>query len=445
MLRPRRLEISLNVSNTSSCFVGLGVPRPFHIGFKHCVVLLTVGSSTFACSAFGAAARHIIYYYVVFAVRLVIGLGTLWTGRSLLRFLAAQGRLTVGRKQILVGHLSWSGGLLIIGECLCVLCAWWTDKPSISTWFVFLSYALVNAMVGALHVFSFMRPEHEIARGRQECHAQERATPCPSSMIEQVHRGVSLNLLRGVSLEIRRMAPLLVPANLRAKMAEDLRYTASWEERVAFTTADVTHQLVKPRTRRNQCPYVMLAFGTMDVDGRLVVGRATHFVSHSWLYEFQVLFAILEDCACADYYWIDCFAINQHRVLDAGELDQLGPTSLACGNLLLAASPWSAPLPFTRVWCLFEIHIAWQNGVEIDLQVGLQDKRNFFNRLSDNYAAVEHVLSQIDARLATATVKSDRDYIFELIVREIGFEQFNSNLRSIVQAALRNFVYQRMF
>merc|ERR1712113_994123 len=111
-------------------------------------------------------------------------------------------------------------------------------------------------------------------------------------------------------------------------------------------------------------------------DGMPYVGRATLFVSHSWLYRFKLLVDIVHLVAQEtpkEYYWVDCFAINQHRVWDAGELDELGPTIKACGNLLIAASPWSAPLPFTRAWCLFEVYTAWLEDVPVSLRISPSD------------------------------------------------------------------------
>merc|ERR1712217_494802 len=127
-----------------------------------------------------------------------------------------------------------------------------------------------------------------------------------------------------------------------------------------------------------------------------------------------------------------------------GELDEIAPTITACGMLLIAAHPWEHPKPFSRVWCLFEIHTAWHHDCKIKLQFTPREKLSFFRRLTLNFNSVKNDLGDIDARQANATVSEDKARILAKIEREGGVDSFNSSLADILEESLRKLMLQRL-
>ena len=88
---------------------------------------------------------------------------------------------------------------------------------------------------------------------------------------------------------------------------------------------------------------------------------ANHFVSHAWSYPFGLLLGVLEQgqaeapSGTTVYFWLDVFAINQHRVHDPDQLAQVDVPIETSQSLLMVMAPWSRPTPLTRMWCLFEV------------------------------------------------------------------------------------------
>merc|ERR1739845_217130 len=110
--------------------------------------------------------------------------------------------------------------------------------------------------------------------------------------------------------------------------------------------------------------------------------------------------------------------------------------------MLLAARPWSAPVPFTRVWCLYEIHTAWREGVPVDLHISRGDQIKVFRSLGSRYKEVQQALGSIDARLASAAVEADKINILANIENSLGFDRFNAHVSEILKAALCRYVLQ---
>ena len=112
---------------------------------------------------------------------------------------------------------------------------------------------------------------------------------------------------------------------------------------------------------------------------------------NSWLFWYSTLVNILRQNAnglptdTEQFYYLDIFAINQHDVTKEGELDKLGETIVECGTLLLASSPWSAPLPLTRAWCLYELHIAATSKIPIEICLSSGDRHAFYEAAPSHF------------------------------------------------------------
>eukprot|EP00929_Paragymnodinium_shiwhaense_P022678 TRINITY_DN14424_c0_g1_i2.p1 TRINITY_DN14424_c0_g1~~TRINITY_DN14424_c0_g1_i2.p1 ORF type:complete len:298 (+),score=30.43 TRINITY_DN14424_c0_g1_i2:159-1052(+) len=238
---------------------------------------------------------------------------------------------------------------------------------------------------------------------------------------KQINRGVHIQLL----------------ARIETHLGEDA------------TTYDCVNLHVKPATEALRCCYAQMALCSEDESLRRCIGTATVFVSHSWKYRYGTLVDIIGQRAMTsltqapDFYYIDIFAINQHDASRKGELDSLGQTIVDCGTLVLAASPWSSPLPLARVWCLYELHMATMSDVPIEMFISSSDTQAFFKALDHRSSEVQTTLANVDVRQACATMAEDRHNIFEQISGGVGFESFNRSIASTMRCSFSQLAMRR--
>eukprot|EP00929_Paragymnodinium_shiwhaense_P031938 TRINITY_DN17787_c0_g3_i1.p1 TRINITY_DN17787_c0_g3~~TRINITY_DN17787_c0_g3_i1.p1 ORF type:complete len:575 (+),score=55.06 TRINITY_DN17787_c0_g3_i1:158-1882(+) len=214
------------------------------------------------------------------------------------------------------------------------------------------------------------------------------------------------------------------------------------------TTADCVDKHIKPATAALKCCYAVMALQSDDECLRRYIGTSTAFVSHSWMYQYNTLVDIISQHAALtslapDFYYIDVFAINQHDASKQGELDTLGQTILDCGTLVLAASPWFSPLPLQRVWCLYELHMATQNDVPVEMFISSSDTQAFLKALDESSPTVRRVLDSVDIRQACATLTEDRISIFGEISQGVGFEAFNRSIKAVMRCSFSQLAMRR--
>ena len=155
---------------------------------------------------------------------------------------------------------------------------------------------------------------------------------------------------------------------------------SSLPEEDVLTTSEVCAKIVRPDTAGTGGAYVDLLRGRPRE-----VGRATHFVSHTWSYRFTDLVAGVEAFAAREllpaatkerekdttttpggekegrmreedaFFWIDIFSVDENRAADpANALPQAWWSGTfmdaiaAIGRTVLVLSPWAAPRPCTR-------------------------------------------------------------------------------------------------
>ena len=132
------------------------------------------------------------------------------------------------------------------------------------------------------------------------------------------------------------------------------------------------------------------------------------------------------------------------------------------GQMICLLHLWEDPVPFRRVWCLFEMYTAIELGANIimvSVPVALrtqvlmhthnafhvpsahkhfppEDAEGFYSKLHE-IAETTVLVPTIDARQAQATVESDRVRIFKEITDSIGMEAFNSQLQEYLERGLR--------
>jgi hypothetical protein len=101
--------------------------------------------------------------------------------------------------------------------------------------------------------------------------------------------------------------------------------------------------------------------------------------------------------------------------------------------------PWQDPVPFRRVWCLFELYIAITLGAKVIMHFPAEDAAGFYSKLRKDEADVETaaLVPTIDAKQAQATMEGDRVRIFQEITDSIGMDEFNRQLQEYLEGAMR--------
>ena len=213
-----------------------------------------------------------------------------------------------------------------------------------------------------------------------------------------------------------------------------------------LTTADVVQCVVKPATLDaaggEACTYAQLlqARGAADdaSSHAPLVGQATAFVSHAWSYVFFDLLAALEAHARASrlpettFFWVDIFVCFQHK---AAKLSQewWSRTFRRCvvdiGFTILVLSPWHAPAPLTRSWCVWELHSTIDGGARLEVALSPSQSAAFKQALTARFGEIAKAMGNIDARRAQAFLPADRLMIAAAVRASAGgFEAVNARI-----------------
>ena len=237
-----------------------------------------------------------------------------------------------------------------------------------------------------------------------------------------------------------------------------------------LTSRDVHKLLVVPETKERMDRYVELDGVRDGVDpetGFWFVGKARYFFSYSWDSPWEDVVSalvahskrIVATGKPPPYYWIDIFAVNQHVSLPPWKCTSgLGDKCPGCAavsadmhdwsqsssqptkgferviestrHTLVLNEPWDDPRPPTRVWCLFEGYTTLAKQGELEVVLGPQQQLDLQLSLGDKFGELEARVSNIDARLANATVEADRKQIFRAIEQlQGGFEGLNDEMQ----------------
>jgi len=188
-----------------------------------------------------------------------------------------------------------------------------------------------------------------------------------------------------------------------------------------------------------------------DVDD---VGKSNIMLSYAWGYEVGDIVDTLVGY-CDDekldlkrtYVWICCLCINQHRVqqdrarkinVPFGKFRATFESRVRnIGHILPMMAPWEKPVYLTRVWCVFEMYTASENGCRISIAMPPKEKARFLKGVNQgkmNNFFIE--LAKTDVRDADATIDSDKDLILNLVARGPGYDKLNSTVIDLVSAYL---------
>jgi len=165
-----------------------------------------------------------------------------------------------------------------------------------------------------------------------------------------------------------------------------------------------------------------------------VVGaKADIFVSFAYACDFielvDALERIFENSPSLDkdntYLWFDLFVNDQWAALDK-PFEWWATTFKEAveeiGHTVVVMLPWEAPIPLTRVWCLFEIACS----KKLSIAMSSTQVKAFHVALRNNPEAIISSLCKIDVEKATSFTPEDKEKIFAVVsAREGGFHGIN--------------------
>ena len=241
------------------------------------------------------------------------------------------------------------------------------------------------------------------------------------------------------------------------------------------TANDVVNAHVKPHTkeigRGGSGAFVELIGGGKDSSGQRWCDTPTHMLSYSWSYSVVMIVEALQKFEHehppskgqqCNYYFVDQFALNQHEFAKDCTQKQIEDMMLATlkesirvpAQMICLLHPWQDPVPFRRVWCLFELYIAITLSAKVIMHFPAEDAVGFYSKLRNEEVDVETtpkrntrrlktdvetvaLVPTIDAKQAQATMESDRERIFQEITDSIGMDEFNRQLQEYLEGAMR--------
>jgi hypothetical protein len=185
-----------------------------------------------------------------------------------------------------------------------------------------------------------------------------------------------------------------------------------------------------------------------------LVGKPTIFFSHAWLYKFANVVAALRALVDglppgtpSQYIWFDCFSIDEH-VTQALPREWWASTFAEAitfiGHTVMMLSPWHAPLPLTRAWCLWELYCSDSAHTQFSVCLGPAEQTAFEKALLGQAGGVPMIFDAfagIDVAAAQASNEADKNMILSAAAAvEGGVEHFNH----MAVAALRRWVVARV-
>eukprot|EP00931_Biecheleriopsis_adriatica_P057962 TRINITY_DN34437_c0_g2_i1.p1 TRINITY_DN34437_c0_g2~~TRINITY_DN34437_c0_g2_i1.p1 ORF type:complete len:622 (-),score=98.94 TRINITY_DN34437_c0_g2_i1:20-1813(-) len=204
-----------------------------------------------------------------------------------------------------------------------------------------------------------------------------------------------------------------------------------------------------PRDQQLGSAFVDAAVSSQDA------GLATIMLSYTWSYRVLAVVRALQafcEKECLDAQstnvWICCLCINQHRVQRRRESGQnipfeefaksFGARVRSIGRVVALVAPWNAPLYVQRVWCIYEVYVAEETGVDFSLVLPPEDEEDMLEALADNPESSKadrlwKALGEVRVQDAKASVPDDRSHILHLVESGPGFEHLNMKVRRLLR------------
>ena len=215
-----------------------------------------------------------------------------------------------------------------------------------------------------------------------------------------------------------------------------------WYEHSYVEEATGSRHSAPPRGTRSMCSRL-----AADPSTARFVGRPTHFLSHAWLYKILNVVAGLQNFAGSlpadapeSFYWFDTFAIDEHASQDRPQ--EWWSTTFQqaiemMGHTVMVLSPWDAPQPLTRSWCLWELYCTYNARIPFSVCLGPDERRAFEAAILEDPDVVFDAFSKISVKDAKAGTQSDEDMIRATVEEQVGF----SRLNAIAFEQMRNWIF----
>ena len=196
------------------------------------------------------------------------------------------------------------------------------------------------------------------------------------------------------------------------------------------TTAEVNLELQRKTSSHSKlsfCDYLR-----KEIPHHPPVGKATVFISHAWKYEFLDVIQALEHHFRNEpdvIIWFDVFSVNQHieKGLDyswwcssfKSAIEQFGRT-------VIVLAPWHDPIPLRRGWCLFELYCTIVTGSKLEVAMSKSNTDTFIKDISrEPVSMIKKMQATIDVEKSECWKQEDKQRIFDLVRKEVGFVQVN--------------------
>ena len=109
----------------------------------------------------------------------------------------------------------------------------------------------------------------------------------------------------------------------------------------------------------------------------------------------------------------------------------------AIGRVAAVLSPWNAPAPLTRSWCLWELFCADQVNAPLTVALSQAQHSAFVDALQNDFASIATSLARVDVRNATAWSEHDQAMIHGAVETSVGGI---SGLNAAIHAQLRGWL-----
>ena len=205
-----------------------------------------------------------------------------------------------------------------------------------------------------------------------------------------------------------------------------------------WTTTELSDNFIKPETQPMQCSfdvYMKIQYSTtphpilgLTYDECYEKGPANVFVSHAWRYLFVELVTAIETFTDSHVgekwsYWVDLFVNDQWNAPNLPYEWWAGTFSSAIGEIghtMLVLSPWDAPIPLTRAWCLWEILCTIKMKAKLTVQLSSTQQAAFLTTLRNDLDHIMQSLCNIDVQKSEAWIPKDLEMIFSAVEKEEG-------------------------
>jgi hypothetical protein len=365
------------------------------------------------------------------------------------------------------GAVTLEAGDLKVGSRFQSVECWelWTDQATVAI--VFLTdQCLTDPSSKYMLQWAFRAPKYIVPILTAAWSGSRDAARCIEKLDNVIGKSSGLKYFDPIDLQLntdREVSTMIVEhLNLRIKRTGQSEYFSDFSslgiklsffqkfidennlrspENKDLATEEVMMQFVKSKTEDTKLSYCehLRSIG----EGRFV-GPSDWFYSHAWKFRFLDVVDAAKEFFMRQYpdhdpiIWFDIFSVSQHKSANRSFewwnnvfLGAVGDI----GRVLIIVPPFeqhakeNLPAWFTvrRAWCVFELLACILNDCELELVM----PESMRSRLTEvRCTALTESLSQLDCRESEASIPEDRERIFGLIQRTVGFDELNRQMKA---------------